>query len=56
MIIGAEMFAAEKRRVIASLSPELSELEIKRRLVEHFYGDEIDVDAFIAHLMEKGKK
>ncbi len=50
MEIGSQMFDVARSIVMASFPPDLSEIEIKRRLCERFYGDEVDVDAFIKHL------
>lgn len=50
VLMGSRMFDVARTIVLASFPAELSELEVKRRLCERFYGDEVDVDAFIAHL------
>ena len=50
MLMGSQMFDTAKAMVLASLPEGLSELEIKVRLCERFYGDEVDVDAFRQHL------
>ena len=50
MMMASEMFEAEKAMILASFPPGLTEIEIKERLVERFYGDEVDIRGFIAHL------
>ncbi len=37
-VIGAEMFDAARRMIIASLPEDLSELDFKRRLYQRIYG------------------
>jgi hypothetical protein len=39
--MGAEMFDAARRMVLASLPADLSETERKRRLFERFYGERL---------------
>ena len=51
--MGSRMFDAARAMVLASLPRNLSELEIKVRLCERFYGDEIDIEAFRAHLIKQ---
>jgi len=48
--MGSQMFDVAKAMVLASLPKGLTELEIKARLCERLYGDEVDVNAFIQHL------
>ena len=51
--MGSRMFDVARAIVIASFPPGLSEIEKKRRLCERFYGNEVDVEAFIKHLVMK---
>ena len=44
------MFEAAKAMVLASLPAGLTEIEVKRRLVERIYGDEVDIEGFVEHL------
>jgi hypothetical protein len=37
---------------LASFPPGLSEIEIKRRLCERLYGDEVNVKAYAEHLVK----
>jgi hypothetical protein len=53
MVMGSRMFDAARGIVLASFPPGLSEIEIKRRLCERFYGDEVDVEAFVAYLRSR---
>lgn len=50
VLMGSRMFEVAKTMVLASFPEGLSEIEIKTRLCERLYGDEIDVDAFRQHL------
>ena len=50
VIMGSRMFDLAKAMILASFPPDLTPLEIKERLCERLYGDEIDMDAFRAHL------
>lgn len=50
ILMGSRMFDAAKAMVLASFPEGLSEIEIKARLCERLYGDEIDVPAFLNHL------
>lgn len=44
------MFDAARAMVLASFPGGLSEIEIKGRLCERLYGNEVDVKAFVEHL------
>jgi len=44
------MFDAARQIVLASFPEGLTEIEIKRGLCERFYGDEVDVQAFVEML------
>lgn len=50
VLMGSRMFETARAMVLASFPRGLSEIEIKRRLCERFYGDEVDVDGFVEHL------
>ena len=50
MLMGSRMFDVAKTIVLASFPEALTELEIKARLCERFYGNEVDVSAFLQHL------
>jgi len=50
VMMASGMFETAKAMVLASLPTGLSEIEIKRLLVERFYGDEVDARAFVEHL------
>jgi hypothetical protein len=53
MLMGSRMFDAARAMVLASFPPGLSEIEIKRRLCERLYGDEVDVEAFVNYLRSR---
>ena len=53
--MGSRMFDAARAMVLASFPKDLSEIEKKVRLCERLYGDEIDIDAFRAHLIKRAK-
>ena len=48
--MGSRMFDLARARILASFPPDLTPLEIKERLCERLYGDEIDMEGFRAHL------
>lgn len=48
--MGSQMFLMARQMMLASFPPNLSDIEIKRRLCERLYGDEVDVEGFIANL------
>ena len=48
--MGSSMFELAKAMILASFPPNLTPLEIKERLAERLYGDEIDMEGFRAHL------
>jgi hypothetical protein len=50
VLMGSQMFEAAKAIVLASFPEELTDIEIKARLCERLYGDEIDITAFLQHL------
>lgn len=50
VLMGSLMFDAARTIVLASFPPELSDVEVKARLCKRMYGEEVDVDGFIAHL------
>ena len=55
VLMGSQMFDAAKAMVLASFPEGLSEIEIKARLCERLYGDEVDVKGFIQHLRAVAK-
>lgn len=50
ILMGSRMFDVAKAMVLASFPDGLTDLEVKARLCERLYGDEIDVSAFLEHL------
>jgi len=50
VIMGSRMFDLAKTMILASFPADLTPLEIKVRLCERLYGDEVDIDAFRTHL------
>ena len=50
ILMGSQMFEVAKAMALASFPLGLTELEIKARLCQRFYGDEVDASAFIHHL------
>lgn len=50
VMMGSRMFDAAKAMILASFPADLTPLEIKERLCERLYGDEVDIEAFRAHL------
>jgi hypothetical protein len=52
MAMGSRMFDAARAMVLASFPAGLSEIEVKRRLCERLYGDEVKAEAFIQSLLK----
>lgn len=50
MMMASGMFEAAKAMVLASFPEGLTEIEIKERLCERLYGDEVDIRGFVEHL------
>jgi hypothetical protein len=50
VVMGSRMFDVAKAMILASFPPDLTPLEVKERLCERLYGDDIDMEAFRAHL------
>lgn len=50
ILMGSQMFDVAKAIVLASFPAGLTEIEIKVRLCERFYSDDVDVSAFLQHL------
>ena len=48
--MGSQMFDLAKAMILASFPAGLTEIEIKGRLCRRLYGNEVDADAFVAHL------
>lgn len=55
VLMGSRMFDAARAIVLASFPPGLSEIEIKARLCERMYGEEVDLAGFVARLREMRK-
>jgi len=53
VLMASRMFDVAKAMVLASFPAGLSDLEIKCRLCERFYGNEVDVSAFVEHLRSR---
>jgi hypothetical protein len=56
VLMCCEMFETARALVLASFPPGLPEIEVKRRLCERFYGNEVDVEAFIQYVRSKTEK
>lgn len=50
IMMASGMFEAAKAMILASFPAGLTEIEVKRRLVERIYGEEVDVEGFVEHL------
>src|SRR5690349_14230239 len=53
VVMGSRMFDVARAMALASFPPGLSEVERKGRLCERLYGNEVDVEAYIEHLLKK---
>lgn len=51
VVMGSRMFDVARTIALASFPSDLSEIETKRRLCERLYGNEVNVEAYIAHLV-----
>ncbi len=49
--MGSRMFDVARTIALASFPPGLSEIETKRRLCERLCGNEVDVEAYVKHLV-----
>ena len=56
VLMGSRMFDAARLMVLASFPTGLSEVEVKGRLCERLYGNEVDVEAFVEHLRSLPKQ
>lgn len=50
VLMGSRMFEAACAMVRASFPRGLSNIEIKRRLCERLYGNEVNIEAFVEHV------
>ena len=50
VLMGSRMFDAARAIALASFPPGLSEIEIKAKLCERMYGEEVNLAGFVAHL------
>jgi hypothetical protein len=50
IMMASGMFEAAKAMALASFPAGLTEIEIKGRLIERIYGEEVDVQGFVEHL------
>ena len=53
MKMAAHMFEAARAIVVSSLSPGISDIEVRDNLCERFYREEVDVAAFSLALRRK---
>jgi len=53
VVMGSRMFEVARTIALASFPPGLSEIVIKGRLCERLYGNEVNVEAYIEHLIIK---
>ena len=52
VVMGSRMFDVARTIALASFPPGLSEIEIKRCLCQRLYGNEVNVEAYIEHLVQ----
>jgi len=52
VVMGSRMFDVARTIALASFPPGLSEIETKRRLCERLYGNEVNIDAYVEHLIQ----
>ncbi|MBI2821097.1 MAG: hypothetical protein HYX74_02630 [Acidobacteria bacterium] len=56
LLMGNQMFEAARAIVLASFPAGLSEVEVKRRLCQRLYGNEVSVEDFIQGLLDARKR
>ena len=52
VVMGSRMFDVARTMALASFPSDLSEIETKRRLCDRLYGNELNVEAYIEHLIQ----
>ena len=52
VVMGSQMFDVARTIALASFPSDLSKIEIKGRLCERLYGNEVNVEAYIEHLIQ----
>jgi hypothetical protein len=52
VVMGSRMFDVARTITLASFPSGLSEIETKVRLCERLYGNEVDVEAYLEHLIQ----
>ena len=52
VVMGSRMFDVARTIALASFPSDLSEIEKKGRLCERLYGNEVNVKAYIEHLVQ----
>lgn len=52
VVMGSRMFDVARTIALASFPSDLSEIETKGRLCERLYGNEVNVEAYIEHLVQ----
>ena len=52
VVMGSRMFDVARTIALASFPPDLSEIETKRRLCQRLYGNEVNVEAYVKHLVQ----
>jgi hypothetical protein len=52
VVMGSRMFDVARTIALASFPPGLSEIEIKGCLCERLYGNEVNVEDYIEHLVQ----
>ena len=56
MLMGSQMFEVARAMILSSFPPGLGEIETKRKLCERLYGDEVDVEGFVANLEARARQ
>jgi len=52
VVMGSRMFDVARTIALASFPPGLSEIETKAQLCERLYGNEVNIDAYVEHLVQ----
>jgi hypothetical protein len=52
VVMGSRMFDVARTIALASFPPGLSEIETKAQLCERLYGNEVNIGAYVEHLVQ----
>ncbi len=56
LMMGSQMFEVARTIMLASFPTGLRDVEVRRRLCERLYGNEVNVEAFLQSLLKARKE